>query len=354
MKKYTSALALITNLSALLCLTGLTTSAAMSVKITDAKGEVTKSKYTPISKAKKPWRIMVIFPNIQDPFWLAANYGVVEEAKRLGVKLKVVSAQSYADLAGQNALLKAALKEKANAVIVSPINSKVQNKYIEALVKKKKVPVIGLINPVMTNLVTARRQMDYTDPGRMAAEFVLRKSKDKKIKVAILPGPAGAGWTEGMYQGFMQVLKMQSRVNIVATKWGDTNVTTQTKIINRIIKAHPDLDYLVGNAVASDVAVKLLAKAGMSKKTKIVSFYNNTGVIKGLRSGKIAMSPNDYTVDLARTAVAAAVEVLEGKKVPPVLGPVLTELKPNNIKRINYTSTFAPSKYKPVFLVNWR
>jgi len=45
---------------------------------------VSPVEYVPLEKASKPWKICVSFPHMKDAYWLGVDYGVVEEAKRLG------------------------------------------------------------------------------------------------------------------------------------------------------------------------------------------------------------------------------------------------------------------------------
>ena len=39
--------------------------------------------YVPLEKADKNWDICVSFPHMKDAYWMAVDYGVVEESKRL-------------------------------------------------------------------------------------------------------------------------------------------------------------------------------------------------------------------------------------------------------------------------------
>ena len=41
------------------------------------------------------------YPHLKDSYWLSVNYGMVEEARRLGIALTVVEAGGYPNLARQ-------------------------------------------------------------------------------------------------------------------------------------------------------------------------------------------------------------------------------------------------------------
>src|SRR5215218_9941343 len=51
--------------------------------------KVEQIEYTPLPKAEKPWNLCVLYPHLQDSFWVSVNYGLIEEAKRMGVKVSV-------------------------------------------------------------------------------------------------------------------------------------------------------------------------------------------------------------------------------------------------------------------------
>ena len=59
------------------------------------------AEYAPLEKASKPWNICVLFPHMKDTFWVAVDYGVVEEAKRMGVNMTLYQAGGYENLPKQ-------------------------------------------------------------------------------------------------------------------------------------------------------------------------------------------------------------------------------------------------------------
>ena len=58
-------------------------------------------EYTPLEKASKPWQICVSFPHMKDAYWMAVDYGVVQQSKDEGVKMQLVEAGGYTNLAKQ-------------------------------------------------------------------------------------------------------------------------------------------------------------------------------------------------------------------------------------------------------------
>lgn len=66
-----------------------------------ADGKSVDVEYSPLAKAEKPWNICVSFPHMKDAYWLGVDYGVAEQAKDLGVKMNLVEAGGYTELAKQ-------------------------------------------------------------------------------------------------------------------------------------------------------------------------------------------------------------------------------------------------------------
>lgn len=318
--------------------------ASFKVTVMQSNGAKKISEYTPPKKAKKQWKIGVVIPTLQDSYWKAAHYGLVQEAKRLGVKISIISSKDYTDLKGQNNLLEKMAKSQVDAIIFAPINSRLQNRVINSVVKTHKKPLIGLINPIFSNFVKYKREVSYFDTAYKSGEFVVKDVKNKPANVLFFPGPAGSGWAEDMYKGFRQAINANKRIKVKAIKWGDTKEKVQRRLLLNALSKYKNIDYIVGNAVMASAAIKYYGK---KPHPKIVTTYANPDVFEGVKSGQISMAPTDYTARLARFAVDAAVEVLEGKPSPNIMGPVIGEFTLKNISQANYLETFAPKNYNP-------
>ena len=58
----------------------------------------TTADYEPLDRAAEKWDLCVSFPHMKDAYWMAVDYGVIDEAKRQGVGLQLVEAGGYTDL----------------------------------------------------------------------------------------------------------------------------------------------------------------------------------------------------------------------------------------------------------------
>jgi len=309
-------------------------------------------EYTPLDKASRKWDVCVSFPHMKDAYWLGVNYGVSEEAKRLGVKMQVVEAGGYTELAKQISQIEDCVAAGAHAVIIGAISSDGLNNVIKE-VRAKNIPVIDVINGISSPEITAKSLVSFGEMGAKTGEYLAKKhpAGSGKVKVAWFPGPSGAGWVEAGNKGFVAAIK-GSDIELVETKYGDTGKETQAKLVEDTLEAHSDLAYVVGTAVTAEAAVPILRSRGISDKVKIASYYFTPGVAQGLKRGQILAAPTDSTVLQGRIAVDIAIRALEGKDYEKHVGPALYIVDTENLKDFDPSSTLAPNGFKPVFRVD--
>jgi protein TorT len=339
--------------TAFVCLSCTTSLAAdwWPAKVYDqAEGAEASFDYVPLTKAEKKWHLCVLFPHVKDSMWVAAAYGAVEEAKRLGVKLTLLQAGGYENLPKQISQFDDCVAAKADAIITGAISEAgMAKKFEEGL--SKNIPQIMVINPVADAPVTAKVSVDYPVLGELAADYILKNYPEKKIEVSAFPGPQGSGWAEGFYKGFEDTLK-ESSAEIVDTKWGDTGVAVQLKLVEDSLETYPDVSVLWGAPPAIEAAVGAVDNAGLSGKVDLVSSYENQAMLDLLRSGDVKAFPTLAPVLEARIAIDSAVRALEGKEFKKAVMIVPEMLSKENVDQVNLDNVFAPRDWQPVYTVD--
>jgi protein TorT len=309
--------------------------------------------YTPLDRAQKKWRIRVFIPHLKDAYWLGVNYGLIDEARRLGIRLAIYEAGGYDQLAVQRRQIEDSLKEKPDGLIIGAISLDGLNE----IVKKASdmgIPVLDLINGLESPDIAARAAVSFWDMGHQAGTYLrrLQKNMGKPMKVAWFPGPKGAGWVAAGDAGFRKAIA-NGAIDIVASQYGDTGSAVQTKLIEAVLDRHAaDLDYIVGTAVSAEVAVKILRQRRLADRIKILSYYYSPGVDRGIRRGGIIAAPSDLTVLQARIAVDVMVRILERKVYHKHVAPKVTVVDRNNIRTWDSSTTLAPRGFRPIFSIN--
>lgn len=308
--------------------------------------------YAPLEKAEKKWDICVSFPHMKDAYWLAVNYGVAEEAKRLGVKMNLVEAGGYTNLNKQISQIEDCVAGGAQAVVIGAISFDGLNKVVEE-VRAKGIPVIDVINGMSSDKLSAKSLVSFGEMGFNAGKYIadLHPKGSGKVKVAWFPGPPGAGWVEAGNKGFLEAVK-DSDIEVVDTKYGDTGKEVQLKLVEDTMEAYPDIQYIVGTSPTTEAAVQLLRDRGTSDKVKVLSYYFTPGVYNNIKKGRVMAAPTDSAVIQGRVAIDQAVRILEGKDFEKHVGPKLYVIDSKNIDSFHYESSLAPANFKPVFKVD--
>jgi len=317
----------------------------------DMSSPRTNFTYVPLTKAAKKWDICVSFPHMKDAYWLAVNYGVVAEAKRLGVKMQLVEAGGYVNLNKQISQLEDCVASGAQAVIIGAISYEGLNNVVSEI-RNKGIPVIDIINGMSSPLLSAKSLVSFGEMGFKAGEYLAKKHPkgSKKVKVVWFPGPPGAGWVEAGNKGFKKGIK-SGAIEVLATKYGDTGKEVQSRLVEDALEAYKNVDYIVGTAVTAEAATSIVRARGLSKKVKILSYYFTPGVFQGIKRGRILAAPTDSTVIQGRIAIDQAVRILEYRPYKRHVGPKLYVIDAQNINSFDRSSTLPPDGFKPTFIV---
>ena len=308
--------------------------------------------YEPLEAAEQKWDLCVSFPHMKDAYWMAVDYGVIEEARRQGVRLQLVEAGGYTNLNTQVSQIEDCVAAGADAVIIGAISLDGLNNLVKE-VSGKGVPVIDVINGISSPDLAAKSLVSFGEMGAKAGSYLAERHPEGSdpVKVAWFPGPPGAGWVEAGDQGFKEAIE-GSAIEIVDTRYGDTGKEVQLKLVEDTLEAHPDVDYIVGTAVTAEAATGLLRSRGLQDEIQIVSYYFTPGVHQGIQRGQILAAPTDSAVIQGRVAVDQAIRILEGKDHLQHVGPALYVIDESNIDSFDKASSLAPDDFRPTFTVD--
>lgn len=316
------------------------------VSTKDGKSEVVA--YTGLEKAEKPWNICVLFPHMKDSYWIGVNYGIVDQARKLGIKATILEAGGYTEAAKQVSQYNDCLAAGADAIIIGAISEAGLAKSVEEG-KAKGVVQVGVINPLQSDLVDAKIYANYDDAAEAGAKYVVDKAKGAALNMVHFPGPQGSGWAEASTAGVERALAGSS-VKLLEAKYGDTGKSEQLRLVEDALQAYDNVNVIFGTAVTAEVAGQALDNAGVEGAI-VAAYYSNEGIVDLIKSGKVTAAVTESPVMEARIAVDLAVRILEKKDHYSHLFPTMTVVTADNIGSLDLTRTFAPADWTPVYSV---
>lgn len=305
--------------------------------------------YQPTYKASREWRLCISYPHLKDAYWLNVNYGMVQEAKRLGVAFTLVEAGGYPNLERQRQQIEQCSGTGTDALIVGTVSYQGLGDSIARI--SKTMPVLATVNDIDDTGITAKSGVSWTTMGRVAGEYLAQRhmAGSKPVTVAWFPGPQGAGWVDFIEAGFKQGLA-DSAVEIVVAKWGDTGKEIQRTLVQEVLESHPQVDYIVGNALMAEAAISTLRNRNLDSQIKIISTYFTPAVYRGIRRGRILAAPTDAPVMQGRISIDQAVRVLENRDLIKHAGPQILMIDQQNWQSFNIADSLAPPSFLPTFV----
>jgi len=307
-------------------------------------------RYQPTKPASRQWRLCISYPHLKDAYWFNVNYGMVQEAKRLGVAFTLVEAGGYLNLERQRQQIEqCTADESTDALIVGTVSFQGLNDSIARI--SKSMPVLATVNDIADIGITAKSGVSWTTMGRVAGEYLANRHRagTDAVTVAWFPGPQGAGWVEFIEEGFKRGLK-DSAVEVVVTKWGDTGKEIQRTLVQEVLESHPQVDYIVGNALMAEAAISTLRNRKLENQIQIVSTYFTPAVYRGIRRGRILAAPTDAPVMQGRISIDQAVRILEGREIVRHVGPKIQMIDEDNWQEFDISNSLAPPTFLPTFV----
>jgi len=305
--------------------------------------------YQPTTAASRKWHLCISYPHLKDAYWLNVNYGMVQEARRLGISFTLVEAGGYPNLERQRQQIEQCTTQGADALIVGTVSFRGLNRSITRIAKK--MPVLATVNDIEDTGISAKSGVSWTTMGQVTGEYLARKHQagSEPVTVAWFPGPQGAGWVDFIETGFKQGLK-DSAVEIVITKWGDTGKEIQRTLVQEVLESHPQVDYIVGNALMAEAAISTLRNRNLNRQIEVVSTYFTPAVYRGIRRGRILAAPTDAPVMQGRISIDQAVRILEGRDLLRHTGPQIQMIDQANWQAFNILDSLAPPSFSPAFV----
>jgi protein TorT len=310
-----------------------------------------RQRYAPIERLSHRWTLCASIPHLNDTYWLAVDYGLIAEARRLDIRLSVSDAGGYDNLDRQRDQIVRCMDEPADALIVASVSSDGIDDLVDRYAAQGK-PVIDLIEGVTSRSVTARAAADYFDLATAIGEYLKRLPRDPAapVKIGWFPGPAGVDWSKQADKGLRSSLA-GSGIEIVAVGWGDTGLVEQEQLVADAIGDHPDLSFIVGTGVSAQAAVHEIRRLGKDGQIKVLSYYYTPAVNRAILRGNVLASATDEPALQARLAIDLALRALEKRLVMRHIAAPVLVLDASSLEGADLSDILAPEGFRAILSV---
>jgi ABC-type sugar transport system substrate-binding protein len=286
-------------------------------------------------------------PDLSASFWVSMNYGVTDEAKKLGVKVINVNAGGDANANKQISQIQDLIQRRVDAFIVGATDGDAVRPIVEQAVNQD-IPVVGLSSLPNTTKLASSVVTDNAGMGEIQAQC-LGEALDGKGDIAMFAGPVGQSWAEGRAKGFTDTLASKYPGLKVVTKTNTAdNRNSALTTMQDIMQRYPDVNgvYSVTDDLGAGV-VDALRSAKKIEAVKVTSANFSPAAEDLVKNGEFECIAVQKIVEQGREAVRQAVNAATGKEVVKNVVTDVVRVDSKTIKTVDLSSVRAPAGYKP-------
>jgi ribose transport system substrate-binding protein len=248
-------------------------------------------------------RIAYMPPATEFPYYIAIGEGIKAKAKELGYSTFMLAPQSGADIAGQMGMIQDVLTQDVDGIVLSTHDEKAAAPLVKRAVKKQLAVIIVNSDiadfPTPVHGVVGYRQRPGTHKiGEYAIDLVKGKAN-----VGIIEGLPGYHSTERV-GGFVDAIKTESGMKIVASQPGGWNVEGGNKTGMDMLQAHPEIDMVFAANDYMAIGANKAAKALGNDDLIILGNDGDTQALEEINAG-------DWTATVNTTPFEMGEKVLE-------------------------------------------
>jgi ABC-type sugar transport system substrate-binding protein len=282
--------------------------------------------------------IGVSVPTVEGPFFTAMLYGIKDEAKKLGLNVKVMDAGGYTNTDQQVSQIQNLAVQQVKGMLVDPSDPTSTEGPIKDAVSQG-IKVIGSGDPAPGALSSV--SASHCAIGKAMAVGA-KKLLPHGGTMAVLAGPAGATWSTARLKCFKQAIA-GSGIVIKAEKTSDPAVDQGVTIASDFLQRYPNLDLLYGADDTVGVgAAKAVQAANRCGKTQVLTAVLGTQAEQLLKKGCISYDVAQQTVKIGRVAVQTVKALMDGKKVAPDIQIPLVPVTKANVAEVNLATIREP------------
>ncbi|MGB4609798.1 MAG: sugar ABC transporter substrate-binding protein [Saccharofermentanales bacterium] len=215
-----------------------------AVEEKEEKKEVEKADEKTADNADEDLYIVFSQYAMLSPFFVAASYGFVQQADRMGIKAVVMDAGNV--LQRQIDMIDDAITQEADAIVITPMDSEALAVAVERC-NEAGIPCLSIDRDILGGDLMTCLQSDNTHCGREIAREFLKRFEEEgltEVKLIQIRGQLGSTPSRDRDKGFWEVINAQDaiKVNKVAESAADWESGKAEEQTVAHLTAHPDAD----------------------------------------------------------------------------------------------------------------
>jgi ribose transport system substrate-binding protein len=272
-------------------------------------------------------KIGISLPTVQGPYFTAAVYGYVDEAKKRGFEPVILDAGGYGRSDRQVSDMQNLLAQGVKAIIVDPADD-ISFKGVLAEAAEANVPVIASGAPLTG--AGGSVSASHCDLGKAMGNGAKELLPEGGTMVA-LTGPAGGFWATERWRCFTEEIA-GSKIEILAEQTSEPDAATGLGIATDMLQRFPQVDLVYGADDTVGVgAARAVQAEGLCGKTRVLTAILGETTEELMRAGCVDYVVAQRVVVIGRSSIAMVEDLLNGRTPPEkdVVVPVVAVTSAN-------------------------
>lgn len=249
-------------------------------------------------------------------YWKTVYTGAEAAAKELGAGISFLGPDDELDAEGQAELIRQALADGADALLVAPNGEGALGEAVREA--QKRVPVLTLDSELAFPKVKAHIGTDNYQSGVKAAEEMVRLLGGSPGRIALLGFVPGTHKAEEREAGILAVLKNHPEQQLAGKAYSYNDQQRAKELVLELERTSGPLDGIIAlNSAAGLGAADALSSLGLEKRVKLVSFDSTMQELELLQGGVIRSLVVQNPFGMGYLGVRHAMDMLLQRKVPP-------------------------------------
>ncbi|TFB47823.1 sugar ABC transporter substrate-binding protein [Cryobacterium tagatosivorans] len=318
------------------------TASPQGVAPTGAPASLPVAEVVPDLKAKKPYRIAVLFPNAGDPYFQQKAYGYRDEAAKVGATVTFFDAGGYANIEKQISQIENVVQQKFDAIAIAVTSSTGTVPALEAAEQAGVLVVGDGVFPQSDQVI--KRGEDSVRAGYNSGKF-LCDSLNSGDSVGLLLGPPGIDLIKLREDGVKAGLAACPGVTVAKALNNLSDLPASLAAAENILQADPNVKGIYAfNSVVAQAVVQSLKSAGKKPgEVQVTAVDLDPDLEKLMKEGWVQHTSVGGSVLLGRVVVDTITEKLNGVDVGKEAYLVPVEVTPDTLGSFDRTILYPPA-----------
>ncbi len=273
----------------------------------------TAPEATPTPEPVKTIVIGVSLSNLDNPFFVALQEGVVEAAGRFAATVVIEDAQD--DVQQQTAQIQALIGQQVDALLINPVNSTEIGQALQQAFDAG-IPVFTVDRSADSEYVVSHIASDNVSGGKMAASYLV-ETINESGNVVELEGIPGTSAAQDRGLGFDNVITIYPDIQVIARETANFDRQQGHDVFAQMLADNPQINGVFAqNDEMILGAIAAAKEAGRLDEIVFVGFDAIEDAITALEDGELDATVVQQPREMGLLSVETIMQHLHGESVP--------------------------------------